>query len=203
MKSAGGPGRKACVAQPGTRAALGLRVTHAVKNRLDAAARQNGRTQSQEAEVRLENSFRNERVLGEALDLLFGHTNGDLLLSVFGTMLRGAAEVSHDQSHSEHWLDDHSTRKAAAQFLRMLAARLDGSEEPKQPSSTVPELPELLLRDACLREMNKDWLAQRRERQGSRAEWIEEFVRDLQRWGAGLNVITTHHLLLIESESKR
>jgi hypothetical protein len=129
-----------------------------------------------------------------------------LLLSVFGTMLKGAAEVSHDQSHCEHWLDDHATRKAAAQFLRLLAARLDGSEEPKQPSSAVPELPELpelLLRDLCLREMNKEWLAQRRERQGSRAEWMEEFVRDLRRWGAGLNVITTHHLLPIESEGKR
>jgi hypothetical protein len=182
---------------------LGLRIPPEVKNQLDAAAKLSGRTQSTEAAMRIVMSFRHETVFDEVIERLYGCVNGDLLIAVFGTMLKAAAEVSHDQSHSEHWLDDHATRKAAAQFLRLLAARLDGSEEPKQPSSTVPELPELLLRDTCVREMNKEWLAQRRERQGNRAEWIEEFVRDLQRWGPGHKVITTHHVALIENEGKR
>jgi hypothetical protein len=36
---------------------LGLRVTPAMKAKLDAAAAQSGRSQSQEAEIRLERSF--------------------------------------------------------------------------------------------------------------------------------------------------
>lgn len=203
MDRASKAGRKPRKADPGQRISLGLRIPPEVKNQLDAAAKLSGRTQSTEAAMRIVMSFRHETVFDEVIERLYGCVNGDLLIAVFGTMLKAAAEVSHDQSHSEHWLDDHATRKAAAQFLRLLAARLDGSEEPKQPSSTVPELPELLLRDTCVREMNKEWLAQRRERQGNRAEWIEEFVRDLQRWGPGHKVITTHHVALIENEGKR
>lgn len=52
---------------PGKRASLGLKVTADIKRRLDAAARANGRTQSQEAEVRLEQSFRDEYLLQQIL----------------------------------------------------------------------------------------------------------------------------------------
>jgi hypothetical protein len=178
MKSAGGPGRKARVAQPGTRAALGLRVTHAVKNQLDTAAKQNGRTQSQEAEVRLENSFRNERVLDEVIDLHFGHANGELLLSVFGAVLNAATEALRTQSHTGDWIDDPATQKAVASLLRSLAAGLDGSAEPTNPNRTFAEL---LMRRFLVRSvMTPDWLAQRRERLGRQADWIEEWVRRLQ-----------------------
>jgi hypothetical protein len=50
-------GRKAQRAEPGVRVSLGLKVTPDIKNALDAAAKKNGRTQSQEAEARLERSF--------------------------------------------------------------------------------------------------------------------------------------------------
>jgi hypothetical protein len=49
---------------PGQRSALGLRVTWEIKERLDAAARANGRSQSQEAEARIEWSFDHEKQLG-------------------------------------------------------------------------------------------------------------------------------------------
>ena len=42
---------------PGKRVSLGLKVTPSIKEKLDRAAREGGRTQSQEAEVRLERSF--------------------------------------------------------------------------------------------------------------------------------------------------
>lgn len=42
---------------PGKRASLGLKVTAETKRRIEAAARASGRTQSQEAEYRLEWSF--------------------------------------------------------------------------------------------------------------------------------------------------
>ena len=91
------PGRKPRPANQGQRVSLGLKVTPKIKNQLDAAAKLNGRTQSQEAEVRLENSFRNEHVLDEVIDLHFGRSNGDLLLSLFGAVLSTATEVSRTQ----------------------------------------------------------------------------------------------------------
>jgi hypothetical protein len=188
MKSAGGPGRKARVAQPGTRAALGLRVTHAVKNQLDAAAKQNGRTQSQEAEVRLENSFRNERVLDEVIELHFGHANGDLLLSVFGAVLSAATEARRTQSQTGDWIDDPATQKAVASLLRSLAAGLDGSAEPTNPN---PTLAELLIRRVLVRVMTPDWLAQRRDRLGRHADWIEDWMRRVQQqYEAGPRAVT-------------
>ena len=48
-----GPGRPSL----GDRVSLGLRVTPTAKRRLDKAAKESGRSQSQEAEIRIEQSF--------------------------------------------------------------------------------------------------------------------------------------------------
>lgn len=50
-------GRPTKPAAEGARASLGLRVTSDLKSKLDAAAEASGRSQSQEAEFRLERSF--------------------------------------------------------------------------------------------------------------------------------------------------
>lgn len=47
----------------GDRVPLGLRVTAEMKIRLDQAAIQSGRSQSQEAEFRLERSFREDEII--------------------------------------------------------------------------------------------------------------------------------------------
>ena len=60
-KRLGRPKRKPT---PGARASLGLRVTAETKQRLDDAAEQSGRSQSQEAELRLEQTFAAEDRLG-------------------------------------------------------------------------------------------------------------------------------------------
>lgn len=49
----------------GERVSLGLKVTADIKRRLDGAARASGRTQSQEAEHRIELSYQYERALGD------------------------------------------------------------------------------------------------------------------------------------------
>jgi hypothetical protein len=49
----------------GKRVSLGLKVTADIKRRLDTAAQASGRTQSQEAEYRIELSYQYERALGE------------------------------------------------------------------------------------------------------------------------------------------
>ncbi|RVC57680.1 TraY domain-containing protein [Mesorhizobium sp.] len=55
-------GRPTKAPTPGERVSLGLRVTAEMKERLDAEATKNGRSQSQEAEYRLERSFGDERL---------------------------------------------------------------------------------------------------------------------------------------------
>jgi len=176
---------------------LGLKVTPKIKNQLDAAAKLNGRTQSQEAEVRLENSFRNERVLDEVIDLHFGRSNGDLLLFLFGAVLSAATEVSRTQSSAAHWTDHPATRKAVASLLRSLAAGLDGDAEPTKPNPTIPEL---LMRNILVRVMTPEWLAWRRERLGSHADWLEEWVRDLrQQHDTGPQVVISTTIAPLEA----
>ncbi|MCH8862613.1 MAG: TraY domain-containing protein [Proteobacteria bacterium] len=65
----GRPGRPRTV---GERVPLGLRVTPELKAKLDSAAKDSGRSQSQEVELRLEQSLRSEGTLYEALDLAYG-----------------------------------------------------------------------------------------------------------------------------------
>jgi hypothetical protein len=72
-----GPGRPP---SPGERVPLGLRVTKELKARLDRAAEASGRSQSQEAEFRLESTFNAENAVIDALDLAYGrHWTGILL----------------------------------------------------------------------------------------------------------------------------
>ncbi len=66
----------------GQRVSLGLKVTAEIKRRLDSAARASGRTQSQEAERRIEMSYNYERVLGEF----------DAALAQLGQMKEGRTE---------------------------------------------------------------------------------------------------------------
>lgn len=56
-------GRPTKPAKPGTRVSLGLKVTPQTKALIDRSARQHGRTQSQEAEARIEQAFQWERIL--------------------------------------------------------------------------------------------------------------------------------------------
>jgi len=58
--------------EPGERFQLGVRVTAELKRKLDAAAEQSGRSQSQEAELRLEHTFDRQDLLSEVLTLAYG-----------------------------------------------------------------------------------------------------------------------------------
>jgi predicted DNA-binding protein len=193
-------GRKPRSAEPGERVSLGLRVPPEVKNQLDAAARRSGRTQSTEVAARLEASLRHEKVLDEILDLHFGTVTGDMLIHFLGEILNAATAIARDQAHTEHWGDDLATRKTVAHFLRLLAAGLDGTGKPENSNA----IPELLLRDACIREMSAEWLARRRERQGRRAEWIEKFVGDLQQWvDTGPRVVFSTTTMSVENAGRK
>jgi hypothetical protein len=63
-------GRPTKMPAPGQRVSLGLKVTAETKRRIDLEAQASGRTQSQEAERRIELSFEYERAFGEARKVL-------------------------------------------------------------------------------------------------------------------------------------
>jgi hypothetical protein len=64
------------------RVSLGLRVTADIKRRLDEAAERSGRSQSQEAEFRLERSFERQTLLREILVLVHGPEAGNLFADI-------------------------------------------------------------------------------------------------------------------------
>ena len=73
-------GRPTKAPKPGERVSLGLRVTADIKQKLDEAAARSGRSQSQEAELRLERSFEREELLPEVLTLAYGKPLADVLI---------------------------------------------------------------------------------------------------------------------------
>lgn len=73
----GRPGREPIA---GERVGLSLRVTAETKRALDEAATKSGRSLSQEAEYRLEGSFRDQSILPQILDLAYGRQAAGLLL---------------------------------------------------------------------------------------------------------------------------
>ncbi len=69
----------------GARTSLGLRVTAQLKRRLDQAAAHSGRSQSQEAEFRLEQSFDRQDLFTDALTLAFGDQAARLLREILSS----------------------------------------------------------------------------------------------------------------------
>lgn len=64
MAKSGKRGRPTKAPKAGERVPLGLRVTAEMKRKLDAASERSGRSQSQEAEFRMERSFSEEDAFG-------------------------------------------------------------------------------------------------------------------------------------------
>ena len=75
-------GRPTKPPNPGERVTLGLRVTAELKNRIEAAANEKGRSLSQEAEFRLERSLDREELLPEVLTLAYGKPVADVLIEM-------------------------------------------------------------------------------------------------------------------------
>lgn len=120
-------GRPTKPPSPGTRASLGLKVTAQTKERIEAAARQSGRTQSQEAEWRLERSLDREDLLSDAMTLAYGRPLAGLLM-MLGTVMQAAgqhAAARKGELAPEAWLDDayafSQAARAAGAILETLA----------------------------------------------------------------------------------
>lgn len=131
----------------GDRVSLGLRVTAQTKNRLDEAAVASGRSQSQEAEFRLDRSFDRQDLLQESLQLAYGAPMAQLLQAIGWVMSTAgpaaAVEALGDKTGAERWLiakDKWATvpegrseaAEAAIALLRWFQAGPD-AEEPASP----------------------------------------------------------------------
>lgn len=94
----------------GERLPLGLRVTKETKQSLSRASYLSGRSQSQEAEFRLEQSFQATRTLFDSLDLAYGrHWTGIMLALAHAAHMTGtrAMAINHwDFSGAENWVLD-------------------------------------------------------------------------------------------------
>jgi predicted transcriptional regulator len=101
-------GRPTKAPLPGERVSLGLRVTAEIKRKLDEAAEKSGRSQSQEAELRLERSFELEHFeasIAEMIDKLREHITaliraqgkggGEARARRSGKKERGVSEEEH------------------------------------------------------------------------------------------------------------
>jgi hypothetical protein len=82
----------------GERVSLGLRVTPEMKRRLDEAAKRSGRSQSQEAEFRLEGSFDRGDLLPEVLGLKFGRDLAGVLMLLGNALIYAEG---FDQMHNQ------------------------------------------------------------------------------------------------------
>jgi len=76
---------------------LSFRITPALKRELDDAAVRSGRSQSQEAEIRLERSFDHQSLLSEVLTLEYGKELAGLLM-LFGSAM-SLAEYCYALDH--------------------------------------------------------------------------------------------------------
>lgn len=118
----------------GKRMSLGLKVTSEVKAKLDHAAQASGRTQSQEAEARLERSFQNEDLLPQLMELAYGRQAAGLLI-ILGRITRDAGSAAAFYSKGtleavENWMNE---PWAFEQVRLGIMAALDGLRPEGEP----------------------------------------------------------------------
>jgi hypothetical protein len=95
-------GRPTRPPKPGERVTLGLRVTAELKNRIEGAANEKGRSLSQEAEFRLERSFDREELLPEVLTLAYGKPMAKVLIAKRPQLVKlGERKIDYKELH---WL---------------------------------------------------------------------------------------------------
>jgi hypothetical protein len=108
--------------EAGERVHLGIRVTPQMKQRLEEVAASTGRSQSQEAEYRLERSFDRSHLLGEVLELAFGKRLAGFLLALgFTMMTAGAGRLPY--ASRDDWtleMEPYYAAKSTAEFLLSL-----------------------------------------------------------------------------------
>jgi hypothetical protein len=136
-------GRPTTPPKEGEKATLGIRASADLKQRLDLAAKRNGRSLSQEAEHRLEESLRDE--LGQMLELAYGRPLAGLLMMIGHAMQLVGKRAAFEATHSYDAIDRWPTNPYAFdQAVNAAAAVLEGMrppgnrELPQRVATTIP-----------------------------------------------------------------
>jgi hypothetical protein len=107
-------------AEAGKRYPLNMRTTFEVRRELERAAAATGRSLAQEAEHRIQQTFQNQKVLQEALDLSFGPQISGLLM-IIGDVMRTTAQTvaftSTGDPSIENWSEDPLVYDAVAKAV--------------------------------------------------------------------------------------
>lgn len=106
-------------ADPGEKITISVRITPEMKQRLEEAAKESGRSQSQEAEFRLERSFDRSNLLGQVIELVYGKQTAGLLM-VLGAAMAHAVEKAGGDPKREDWALDAKSYLAAKYAARVL-----------------------------------------------------------------------------------
>jgi hypothetical protein len=160
---------------------LSMRTTPSTRARLEAAAAENGRSITQEAEIRLDQSFGTQDLLDQVLELTFGRIDGDLVY-VLGKILQTATSQANVFTHAQCWCDDPSAFKATETFIKSLFDRL----RPKADADDGrAEIIQYFTGRAIIQELAGDkWISERSERLGYRAnavdEWRQQIKHDIE-----------------------
>lgn len=110
--------------RPGAKASLGLKVTPHMKARIEAAAREAGRTQSQETEFRLERSFERQDLMSDALTLAYGPQLAGLLM-IIGRVMHVTGShtgfmADHETALTKAWLENPFAYSEAEKALALI-----------------------------------------------------------------------------------
>jgi hypothetical protein len=136
MKSRKRAGRPTKPAEAGTKVSLGLKVTADTKSRLEEEASKSGRTQSQEAEFRIERSLDHLRLLPEVLELAYGNELAGVLIAIAAAMndARLHARIVTDEDYNT-WIEDAFAFDAAVTAAQMVFEALRPVGSTKNPAS--------------------------------------------------------------------
>jgi len=121
------------------RVSKSFRLTPALSESLDAAAVANGRSVTQEIEIRLEHAERDQRILDSALDMAYGRQTAELL-RLLGTSIRDAATIADREAqwnaaskarlrelayvHSDDWLTNPTLSLAVASAIDEILVKM-------------------------------------------------------------------------------
>jgi TraY domain-containing protein len=185
------PGRKPRVANQGQRVSLGLKVTPEIKNKLDAAAKENGRTQSQEAESRIEQTFRSQDYLDQAMELAYGPRLA-VLLAVMGRAMKEIGQ--YNAAFPNNWLDQpHLFDETYCVVKEALDAFRPEKDRPPRDAIIAPMIIRTLLhavKDPDKAGELKSWGAPLHAKMGTAAARlrIDPFVQVIEASAEGLRV---------------
>ncbi len=138
-------GRPPKTPEPGGRkVSLGLKVTPGIKARIDSAAKLSGRTQSQEAEVRLERSFERQDLQMDVLRTAYGPEIAGLLTLIGDTLNEVLIECVLSQKAARRPsqlppISDPAVLQKAIGAIHWLLGKLREKLPPVDPNATIGE----------------------------------------------------------------